>query len=180
LTTIKTIPRKKTFDGMKDYLISHLEYYLETLDIYNQKCEDCEKNNPTNSFRYTPSAKCNYKIYKKELDYHEYYISLKNIVSVKEINELLKPIINAYHHCNNDDLKIKEWKETAYDFFEFTIYNEYDISHIIFYHENEIVGIKPSYSKLYEQKPFYIPVDGFEYIIEYRLLFNKYFEFWSQ
>lgn len=165
--------QNKSIEGLSNWLVKNFDYYLETLEIVKTRCRDCEENNPNFSFSYKPSAKCKYKVFKKELEFFKYYESLQKLLALKTISsEIMQPLVVEFYKCKADDELLYKWLVKADDI-ECTSQNTCFIENVIVYENKKATAMKPTNTKLYKLKPFIIPITGFEGFIEYKYILSE-------
>lgn len=153
-------------ENIIDILVEHFDYFLETEKIKKMDCEDCIKNN----FPLPPNPGCKLRIYKNELDFYEYYNSLRYLLELKTISEeIIKPFLQRYHRIKHNKRLLEDCYWDA-DRIKRTSLNNYYFKNVIMF-ENEIpIGMKPRETDHYEENPFMIPIDGYESFIEYEFI----------
>ena len=170
----KSSPRKKTIDDVSNWLVKNFDYYLETKKFKDLKCAYCSEKNIENKNLLIKREVCKSFVYRKELNFYSFYSSLQDLLFLKETDKQLKPLLEEYHNCKHDKNLLNVWIEKV-DEFNTTAINNRSFNGRIVFEDNKAIAIKPSYTSMYEDNPFIIPMNGFENFIEYRQLFDDTF-----
>lgn len=170
----KNLPRKKSLEEVRTWLIKNFDYYLETKKFNALRCAYCSEKNIENKKLLIERKVCNTFVYRKELNFYSFYSSLQDLLFLIETDKHLKPLLDEYHNCKHDGDLLNVWIEKV-DVFNITAFNNRSFNGSIVYEENKVIGIKPSSTLIYEDNPFIIPINGFENFIKYRPLFNNSF-----
>lgn len=134
--------------------------------------EDCEGK----TISYAAGKKCIRKVYEREFKFYEYYGMLVLRLELRVISDKCVPLINEYNSiaaCDIDAVDL--WCIKALEFSDSSFQN-YHIEKYLFYpYKNRCIGLRPSYSVLYEKDLFLVPVKGFENLIKFQEIYNKEF-----
>lgn len=162
----------KNLRDINIWLLENQEYYDKISGIYHMTCEDCEGK----TIPYVASEKCIRNIYKKEFDFYAYYRTLVLLLELRTISDRCAPFVNHYNSIPVGDISaVDSWCVKALEFSDNSFQNNLIDKNIIYNDKKECIGIRPSFSVLYEKNPFLLPVKGFESLIEFQEIFNKEF-----
>ncbi len=152
---------------VKIWLLENEDYYKEIQPIVQLHCDFCSGENR--------SVPCIRETYQAEFDFEELYVRTGVLPKYLDTAKEIDGVIEVYNNTNFDDEEsFKNWIIYLEDFWA-ERYLCGDIEEMLVKNEEgKVLGFKVIHSKLFNQNPYYVPINGYENLLVFNEFYKKY------